>query len=194
MLRFADAAVAVVSTLADQQERERQAASANATPRSEMQDAAWVTSVTDWMDLSHFNAEQQTTIRNFLQYVGMASLADEHDSRTGSRDGVDIIPQVGLHRSGSGQEDRAQSQSQSQGSRSQSSSPSQTRAQNLSGSSATNVSEAVRRAADGNVSIETGSNGLFRTREAALQDSMMAMEVPFVEDRESEEGMHIVLG
>ena len=107
MLRFADAAVAVVSTLADQQERERQAASANATPRSEMQDAAWVTSVTDWMDLSHFNAEQQTTIRNFLQYVGMASLADEHDSQTGSRDGVDIIPQVGLHRSGSGQKDRA---------------------------------------------------------------------------------------
>jgi hypothetical protein len=152
MLRFAEAAVAIVSDLTTQQQST--SSSATATPRASTQDMATVTRITDRMDLSQFNAEQQTTIRNFLQAVGMASL----EAHSG---GVNIIPQ---------------SQSQPQP---QPSSPSHSRSQsqhlNPSGSSATNVSEGMQMRSDGDVNIEINSGGLGNGREITLQDSLVAM-------------------
>jgi hypothetical protein len=111
-----------------------------------------VTRITDRMDLSQLNAKQQTTFRNLLQVVGMASL----DADSGR---VNII---------------LQSQPQPQSS-SPSHSRSQSRHLNPLGSSATNVSEGMRMCSDGDVNIEINSGGLGNGREITLQDSLVMM-------------------
>lgn len=191
MLRFAEAAVAVVSDLNSSQRQSNQprtvspsSASVSATPRAGAgtgtgtgllpDELETMSRLTDRMDLSQFNAEQQSTIRNFLQAVGMASL-EEHAR------GINILPQSRTQQTQSQSHSRSHSQPQNS---------------NPSGSNSTIINDGPtrREQEDVNIEISDGHGHGIPTREVTLQDSLVAMEVPFAEEREGDEDMRMIIG
>lgn len=214
MLRFAEAARAVVSDLNNSQRQSTQpgaasssSAAASATPRT----APGATSgsgtagqlpveletmshLTDRMDLSQFNAEQQATILDFLQAVGMASLEEHASGVTVALQHIQTESQLAQAQPHSHTHSHSHSHCHSR-----SHSQPQNSNSNPSGSSSTTTSDspARRDRERGDVSIEISERhaiAMQAAMEIALQDSMVAMEVAFAEEREGDEDMWMVIG